>query len=254
MAGHSHSANIKFRKDRVDSKRAKVFSKASRLITVAAKLGGPDPDANARLRLAIDKARMVSMPKDNIERAIKKGAGGGDDGDYEEILYEGYGPCGVAIMLEAMTDNRNRTAPELRKLFEKGGGNLGTTGAVAWMFGRKAVFAVDPEASAEEDALMEMALEAGAEDLLSLGEGNFEIRCEPSDFESVRKALDDAGAPIQGGEVRYIASNEVALESVDDARKVLKLMDALEDHDDVQNAFANYTISDEIATQLAGEQ
>lgn len=250
MAGHSHSANIKFRKDRVNAAKAKVFSKCARMITVAAKLGGPDPDANSRLRLAIEKARMVSMPKDNIERAVKKGAGGTDVGDYEEILYEGYGPCGVAIMLEVLTDNRNRTAPEVRKLFEKGGGNLGSTGAVAWMFERKAVFAIDPESSSSEEALMEQALEAGAEDLVAIGNGAFEIRCDPSDFVAVRAALEASSTPIQGGEVRYLASNQVALENADDARRVLKLIESLEDHDDIQNAFANYTLSDEVVAAL----
>ncbi|MCA8944421.1 MAG: YebC/PmpR family DNA-binding transcriptional regulator [Planctomycetes bacterium] len=253
MAGHSHSANIKHRKGRVDAARAKVFSKLARMVTVAAKLGGPDPDANARLRLAIDKARMASMPKDNIERAIKKGAGGMDVGDYEEILYEGYGPCGVAIMLEALTDNRNRTAPELRKEFERGGGNLGATGAVAWMFERKGVIAVDPESGADEDAILEAALLAGAEDLVNLGDGAFEIRCQAGDLETVRAALDAGPIAVQGGEVRYLPSNQVVLENVDDARKVLKLVESLDDHDDVQSVYANYTISDDIAAQLEQE-
>lgn len=254
MAGHSHSANIKHRKGRVDAARAKVFSKCARNITVAAKLGGGDPDANPRLRLAVDKARMVSMPKDNIERAIKKGLGGTDVGDYEEILYEGYGPCGVAIMLEALTDNRNRTAPELRKEFERGGGNLGSTGAVAWMFERKGVFAVPADSGVDEDSLLEAALEAGAEDLVKQADGGFEIRCEVGEFEAVRTAIDARGLSIQGGEVRYLPSNEVDLENVEDARRVLKLIDRLDDHDDVQAVFANYKISDEIAAVLEKDE
>ena len=250
MAGHSHSANIKYRKDRVDSARAKVFSKCARVITVAAKLGGGDPDANARLRLAIEKARMVSMPKDNIERAIKKGVGGGDDGNYEEVLYEGYGPCGVAVMLEALTDNRNRTAPDVRKLFEKAGGNLGSTGSVAYMFERKGVFAMDPEAEIDEDKLLEIVLEVGAEDLVAVVPGVFEIRCAPTDFEAVRVGLESAKAPVQGGEVRYLPSNVVVLDDVEDARKVLRMIDAFDDNDDIQSTFANYSISDEVAAKL----
>ena len=250
MAGHSHSSNVKYRKDRVNAAKAKAFSKVARMITVAAKLGGGDPEANPRLRLAVDKARMVSMPKDNIERAIKKGTGDGDLGDYEEILYEGYGPFGVAILLEVLTDNRNRTAPEVRKLFDRSGGNLGSTGAVAWMFERKAVFPVDASAGAEEEQLMEMVLDVGAEDLAALGDGDFEIHAAPSDFESVRKALAAAEAPVHGGEVRYMPTNEVDLSTADEARKLLNLIDALEDLDDVQNTYSNFRISDEIAAHL----
>lgn len=253
MAGHSHSANIKYRKDRVDAARAKAFSKVARMITVAAKLGGGDPEANARLRLAIEKARMVSMPKDNVERAIKKGVGDTSLGDYEEVLYEGYAPCGVAVMLEILTDNRNRTAPELRTLFDRAGGNLGSSGSVAWMFERKGVIAIDPAAGLNEEQVLELALEAGAEDVVTVGEGEFQIRCEPADFEGVRAALESAKAPVQGGEVQYLPSNEAVVESVDDARKVLRLLEALDDHDDVQTVISNESISAEVAAQLQAE-
>ena len=255
MAGHSHSANVKHRKDRVNAAKAKVFSKCARMITVAARLGGPDPDANARLRLAIDKARMASMPKDNIERAVKKGAGGGEGENYEEVLYEGYAPCGVAVMLECLTDNRNRTAPEVRKLFEKHGGKLGSTGEASRMFERKGVFVVPADAGADEDQLMEAVLESGAEDLVSLGDGGgFEIQCQPTDFDDVRTGLETAKVPIQGGEVRYLATMEIELDNLDDARKVVRLFELLEDHDDVQSAFANFKVTDEVAKQLADEE
>ena len=250
MAGHSHSANVKYRKDRVNAAKAKVFSKIARMIMVAAKLGGPETDANPRLRLAIEKARMVSMPKDNIERAIKKGSGDTDGANYEEILYEGYAPGGVAVMLEALTDNRNRTAPELRKIFEKGGGNLGTNGSVAWMFERKAVFKVAEDAGLSEDQLMEFALEAGAEDLVQVG-GQFEFRGDPGDFVAVRDTLEKAEVPIAGGEVCYLPKTVAEVTDVAEARKVLKLLDALDEHDDVQSVFANFEFSSAVAESLA---
>ncbi len=253
MAGHSHSANIKFRKDRVDAKRARAFSKLARMITVAAKMGGGDPEANPRLRLAIEKARVVNMPKDNIERAIKKGTGEGDTGDFEEIVYEGYAPGGVAVMLDILTDNRNRTAPEIRKLFERAGGNLASAGAVAYMFERKAVFVVDPEAGASEDRLMEIVLEAGAEDLIRDGDV-FTIHGAPSDFVAIKAALEVAEIPLVDASVVQVPSTSAAIESVDEARKVLKLLDALEDHDDVQTVSANYEMADEIAEQAAKEE
>ena len=217
MAGHSHSANIRFRKDRVDAARAKIFSKMARMITVAAKLGGGDPDANSRLRLALDKARLANMPKDNIARAIKKGTGEGGTGTYEEILYEGYGPEGVAVMLEILTDNRNRTAPEIRKIFEKSGGKLGATGSVAYLFERKGRFIVDPEFELSEDTLLEATLEAGAQDLVNDG-GCFEILCTPADFSEVQAALEAAKIPLVSGEVAYVAGNHVAIEDSNKAR------------------------------------
>ena len=249
MAGHSHSANIKYRKDRVDSARAKAFSKLARMITVAAKLGGGDPASNPRLRLAIEKARGVSMPKDNIERAVQKGTGEGADGHFEEILYEGYGPAGVAVMLEILTDNRNRTAPEIRKLLEKSGGNLGATGSVAWMFERKAVFVVGRTDGLSEERALEIALEAGAEDLTA-SESSFELRGDPSDFSSVRDALDVAGLDVTTAEVMYLPQTVAEIDDVAAARKVVALIDALDDHDDVQTIHANYSFSDAIADAI----
>jgi YebC/PmpR family DNA-binding regulatory protein len=258
MAGHSHSANIKFRKDRVDSKRAKIFSKLSRMITVAAKLGGGQIDANPRLRLAVDKARANSMPKDAIERAVKKGTGEGDAGNYEEILYEGYGAGGVAIMLEILTDNRNRTAPEVRKMFESHGGNLGTTGAVAWMFERRGAFDVDPaglapEGAMTEEQLLEVALEAGAQDVVE-EEGAFTIYCDPSDFGDVSGALQQSAVPLRGAAIAYVASQRTQVADAAVARRVARLLDALDDHDDVQGLHSNEDFSDEVMQALAADE
>ena len=252
MAGHSHSANIRFRKDRVDAKRAKAFSKMARMITVAAKLGGGDPDANPRLRLAIEKARVVNMTRDGIERAIKKGTGEGLTGNFEEALYEGYGPAGVAIIVEALTDNRNRTSPELRKIFERAGGNLAAAGAVSYMFQRKAVFVVDPEQEISEEHLMEVVLEAGAEDLQSVA-GAFEIHGAPGDFVAIKEALEKAEVPLADASVTQVPDNTIDVPSVDHARKIIRLIDTLEDHDDVQTVSANYRLSDEVAAQMDEE-
>ena len=249
MAGHSHSANIKFRKDRVDAARAKAFSKLARMVTVAAKLGGGDPDANPRLRLAIDKARLVNMTKDSITRAIKKGTGEGSEGNFEELLYEGYGSGGVAILLEVLTDNRNRTAPEVRKIFEKAGGNLAANGSVVWMFERKGVFEIEPGEDLGEDRLMEIALEAGAEDLVQVGD-RFEIRCEPEHFSDVKAGLERFSVPLAGGEVAYVAKNHNEISEVETARKVLRLLDALDEQDDVQGVYANYQFTHEVIEAL----
>ena len=252
MAGHSHSANIKFRKDRVDAKRAKAFSKMARMITVAAKLGGGDPDANPRLRLALEKARVVNMPKDNISRAIKKGTGEGEAGDFEELVYEGYGPGGVGIIVDALTDNRNRTSPEVRKLFERSGGSLASTGAVSRTFQRKAVFAVEPAEGATEDQLMEVVLEAGADDLI-FEAGRCEVHAEPGDFVAVKEALEAAGLALTEAAVAPVPTDTVEIGDVDAGRKVANLIDALEEHDDVQNVSANYTLTDEVAEKLVSD-
>ncbi len=252
MAGHSHSKNVQFRKDRVNALKAKTFSKVGRMITVAAKQGGPDPDGNPHLRLALDKARLASMPKDTIERAIKKGAGGADLGDYEDLLYEGYGTAGVAFMVEILTDNRNRTAPEVRKIFEKSGGNLGTSGAVAWMFDRLAVIRVSGESEFEEDTLLEKVLEAGAEDLVEEG-GISEVRCAASEMHTVMADLEKNGVKLSGGEVCYLPKTRAEITSIDDARKVIKLLEALEDHDDVQSVFANHSFSDAVRSELEAD-
>ena len=254
MAGHSKWANIKHKKAATDAKRGKLWSKLSKAIMVAAKAGGSDLDTNIRLRTLVGDAKAVSMPKDNIERAIKKGAGElGDGANFEEIIYEGYGPSGVAIMCDILTDNRNRTAPEIRKLFEVHGGNLGATGCVGYLFDRKGLFFVSREQATSnnisEEKLMDIALEAGAEDIRDDEQG-FEITCEPEVYTTVSEALSSAGVPCESQQVTRIPQNTVNL-AADDARKVLKLMEALDDHDDVQNISANFNIPDEAMAELA---
>jgi YebC/PmpR family DNA-binding regulatory protein len=242
MAGHSHWAGIKHKKALIDNRRGKLWSKLSKAIIVAAKIGGGDPNANLRLRYAIIDAKAGNMPKDTIDRAIKKGAGELEGANYEEILYEGYGPNGVAVLCEILTDNRNRTAGEVRKIFEIAGGKLGATGCVAWMFDRKGLIEV-PADQTDEDALMELALEAGAEDVRRSG-SNFEIICDPDAFTSVSDAVDAAGLKSEVRKITRIPKDTVDLDA-DSARAVLKLMDALDDHDDVQNVAANFNIPDE---------
>ncbi|MFO0867693.1 MAG: YebC/PmpR family DNA-binding transcriptional regulator [Pirellulales bacterium] len=248
MAGHSAWSNIKHRKGRVDAKRSKVWSKIAKAIIVAARLGGGDPDSNLRLRYAVADARAASMPKDTIDRAIKRGTGELDGGNVEETVYEGYGPAGVAVMCDIMTDNRNRTASEVRKIFDVHGGKLGQAGCVSWMFERRGVILVSA-AKAPEDRLMEAALEAGADDVRRVGE-NFEITCVPDQFATVTEAFDKAGIPMESKEFARVPANTVELD-VDAARQVLKLMEALDDHDDVQSVSANFSIPDEALTQLA---
>ncbi|QEH33032.1 putative transcriptional regulatory protein [Aquisphaera giovannonii] len=243
MAGHSHSANIAHRKGLVDAKRGKLFSKLCRAIYVAARVGGGDPAANIRLRYAIDKARSFSCPKDNIERSIKKATGELGAENFEEVLYEGYGPGGVAVLCEALTDNRNRTAGELRRAFELAGGNLGGSGCVSYLFNFKGLFVVDPKNAAEEQ-LMEVALEAGADDV-ELVEGLYEVTCDPKVFEAVRKALEDAKIPTESAETSYIPTNYVDLD-VEAGRKMLKLRDVLDENDDIQNVYANDNIPEEV--------
>jgi YebC/PmpR family DNA-binding regulatory protein len=247
MAGHSHWAGIKHKKALVDNKRGKMWSKLSKQIIIAAKMGGGDPDANIRLRTAINDAKAVSMPKDNIERAVKKGTGELEGGNVEEVVYEGYGPNGVAVMCDIMTDNRNRTAPEIRKIFDSNDGKLGATNCVAWMFDRKGLFIVSAEKASEEQ-LMELALEVGADDVKREGD-SFEITCPPEAYSDVGEALDKAGIEVESREVTRIPSNTVDLDE-ETARKVLKLMDQLDDHDDVQNVSANFNIPDEVMAGL----
>lgn len=252
MAGHSHSSNIKFRKDRVDSKRAKTFAKLSRMITVAARQGG-SIDGNARLRLAVEKARILSMSKDAIDRAIKKGTGEGALGDYEEIVYEGYAPGGVALMLDILTDNRHRTAADVREIFDKYGGNLGATGAVSWMFGRRGRFVVDPAPREREllgeDRLLEIVLEAGADDLQRSGD-TFAVLCQPNGFAEVKAALDRLGVPLLQAELAHVPSQRTAVDDAAVAVRIVKLIDALEDHDDVQSVFSNEEFSAAVAKAL----
>jgi YebC/PmpR family DNA-binding regulatory protein len=250
MSGHSKWSTIKHKKAAVDAKRGKVWSKISRDITVAAKMGGGEAESNPRLRLAMDKAKSANMPKDNIERAIKKGTGGLEGMNYEECLYEGYGPGGVAVMCSALTDNRARTAPEIKKIFERSGGNLGAPNSVSWMFTQKGVIVVAAEAISE-DKLMELALEAGADDVSS-SEFCHEIITKPDSFLAVKAALETAGVELQSSEVTMVAASTVAVD-LDNARKVMKLLDALEDHDDAQNVSSNVDIPDAVAAQLEKE-
>ena len=247
MAGHSHWANIAFKKGLVDKKRGKLFGKLARYIIVAARRGGGDPAANLALRYAIDRARKASMANDTIERAVKKGTGELETETYDEVLYEGYGPHGVAILCEILTENRNRTAGEVRKIFEVNGGNLGSTGCVAWMFERKGIIQISTK-SISEDRLFEVALEAGASDVQQVGE-NFEVACTPDSFQAVTHAMDAAKITMESADFLRVAANTVDLD-VDAARSVLKLMEILEDHDDVQSVTANFNISDAVMAEL----
>jgi len=247
MSGHSHWATIRRKKGAVDAKKGKIFSKLARAISAASRSGGGDPDANITLKYAIDAARAANMPKDNIERAVKKGTGEIEGEVLEQLLYEGYGPGGVALMMDVLTDNRNRTAAEVRKIFEMRGGNLGTSGSVAWMFEKKGLFVIDQN-DADEDTLMEIALEAGAEDMTTIN-GTFQISCEPADFESVRKALEDNEIQADPAEISMIPQNTVELD-VGSGRKVVALMEALEDQEDVQRVHSNFTLPPELVAEL----
>lgn len=248
MAGHSKWANIKHRKGAEDAKRGKVFTKVVKEIIVAARLGGGDPNANPRLRTVLLKAKACNLPKDNVERAIKKGTGDLDGMDYEEISYEGYGPGGVAVLVESLTDNKNRTVADVRHLFNKYNGNLGENGCVGWMFDKKGWFAV-AKADADEEELMMTALDAGAEDVKDEDGENFEIITAPDDFEAVKAALESAGIAIVDSEVTMLPQNYVSLEGKD-AETMIKLMDALDDNDDVQKVYTNADISDEVMDSL----
>ena len=247
MAGHSKWANIQHRKKAQDAKRGKVFTKLIREITVAAKMGEPDPAANPRLRLAVDKALSANMTKDTIERAIKRGAGAQDGENFDEIRYEGYGPGGVAVMVDCLTDNRNRTVSEVRHAFTKAGGNLGTSGSVAFQFDNSGVLSY-PSGS-DEDAIMEAALEAGAADVVSNDDGSVDVLTEPENFVDVKEAMIAAGFEPEQAEVTMRATSTTALER-DDAEKMIRLLERLEDLDDVQNVYSNADISEEILDQL----
>ena len=250
MAGHSHWAGIKHKKALIDNKRGKLWSKLSKAIIVAAKMGGGDLDANIRLRYAVDAAKAVSMPKDNITRAIKRGTGELDGGNLDEVLYEGYGPAGVAILCEILTDNRNRTAGEIRKFFELADGKLGESGCVAWMFERKGLFLV-PSGKTSEEQILEIGLEAGVDDVKA-ADGKFEVTCEPSDFQRVAEALAKHGIETELAEISRIPTSTVDLDA-EAGRKVLKLVEKLDDHDDVQSVAANFNISaDALAAIAAG--
>ncbi|MDD2338118.1 MAG: YebC/PmpR family DNA-binding transcriptional regulator [Geobacteraceae bacterium] len=241
MSGHNKWSTIKHKKGAADAKRGKVFTKIIKELTVAAKMGGADPDANPRLRTAIDKAKSENMPKDNIERAIKKGSGGLEGVNYEETTYEGYGPGGVAVLVEVMTDNRNRTVSDVRSIFSKCNGNMGEAGCVAWLFDKKGLIIYPKDT--DFDALFEASLEAGADDVVD-EEGQIEVVTDPSAFIEVREALEKAGFKFESAEVTMIPQTMVKLEGKQ-AESMLKLMDRLEDNDDVQNVYANFDISDE---------
>jgi YebC/PmpR family DNA-binding regulatory protein len=248
MSGHSHWAGIKHKKAAIDAKRGKIWSKIARMIIVAAKSGG-DPNANLSLRYAIDKAKSANMPKDTIEKAIKKGTGELEGTTFESVLYEGYGPGGVAIMVDALTDNRNRTVPEVRRIFEKHGGSLGTAGCVNWMFNKKGLITVSTD-KADEDQLLGLALSAGADDMQNTG-SVFEITCDPDAYEELKKVLTEKEIPMEVTEISMVPQNMVPVSDSNTARKIISLMDALEDHDDVQNTFSNFDIPEDIMAEIS---
>jgi len=251
VSGHSKWSTIKHKKGAADARRGKLFSKLTRAIIVAAKEGGPDPGANLALQNAIEKARAYSMPKDTIDRAIAKGAGTDDDASaYETVVYEGYGPAGVAVLVEALTDNRNRTAGEVRHTFSKHDGNLGTSGAVAWLFERRGLVLV-PADGVDEDELTLAAAEGGADDV-SLDGSTFQVVSSVEQLASVRQAIESAGFAVEGSELTMIPKTTVAVEDESEAKKILRLVDQLEDNDDVQDVFANFDIPERVLEAVAG--
>ena len=249
MSGHSKWSSIKHKKAALDKKRGKAWSKLSRAIIMAAKSGG-NPADNPSLRLAVDKAKADNMPKDTIEKAIKKGTGELESASYEDVLYEGYGNSGVAVMCKAVTDNRNRTSAEIKKIFERAGGNLGAANCVAFQFKQKGVIVVAKE-KADEDRIMEVAIEAGAEDVES-SEHIHEIICAADALEDIRQAITDAGIETQSADLSMVADNIISLD-LNAARKVMRLIDALDEHDDVEAVYSNSTLPDDVVAQLAKE-
>lgn len=248
MSGHSKWSTIKHKKAAADSKRGKLWTRILREVTVAARLGGGDPEANSRLRTAVNDAKAANMPKDNIERAIKKGTGELEGEAYEEITYEGYASGGVALVIEAMTDNTNRTTPEIRHLLEKNGGNLGTPGSASYLFEKKGFFAIGKSAVGE-DKLMETVLEAGAEDLETDDPETYVVYTEPQSFDAVSKALEKASIPTLEAKIGQFPVSYIMVEDEAQARRILKLMEALDDHDDVQNVWSNFDIPDELLVE-----
>ncbi len=249
MSGHSKWSTIKHKKAAQDAKRGKIFTKLIKEITVAARLGGGDPAANPRLRAAIDAAKAQNMPKNNIERAIKKGTGELEGVSYEEVTYEGYGPGGVAVLVETITDNRQRTVAEVRHIFAKRGGNMGEPGSVAWIFEKKGLVIVEKD-KVDEDTLMDVALEAGAEDIVDSG-SEWEIETRPENLEKMKKALTDAGIHPLSAQVSMIPSNTIEIRDEKQAEQLMNLMNALEENDDVQNVYANFDIPDELLEKVA---
>jgi YebC/PmpR family DNA-binding regulatory protein len=245
MSGHSKWSSIKHKKGAADAKRGQLFSKLARAIIVAAREGGPDPDGNLALQNAIDKAREASMPKDNIERAIARGSGAGADSEsYEHVTYEGYGPGGVAVLVEAVTDNRNRTASDVRHIFTKNDGNLGTSGGVAWQFDRKGLVLVDAS-QADEEELTLVAADAGAEDV-ALDGSTFQVTTAPEDLAAVRRALEGAGISLESADLTMVPKTTISVDDEAGARKLLRLMDALEENEDVQGVYANFDIPENV--------
>lgn len=242
MSGHSKWANIKHKKGKMDAVRGKVTTKIGREITVAVRMGGSDPTGNMKLKLALAKAKANNVPKDNIQRAIQKGLGAVDGNNYEEMTYEGYGPAGSAVMIEVMTDNRNRTAADIRHIFSKNGGNLGETGCVGWMFKKKSVFVIEKEVFNDEEALMMLALDAGAEDF-KVEDDVFEITGTPEDFDAIQQMLEENKIEPAVSEISMIPDTTIKLEGTD-AIKMLRMIESLEDHDDVQDVYSNYDIDD----------
>ena len=249
MAGHSKWANIKHKKAANDKKRGKLWSKLIKEVTVAAKQGGGDLESNPRLRLAVDKAKAGNMPNDTIERAIKRGAGGEEQGDWDEIRYEGYAPGGIAIIVDCLTDNRNRTASEVRHAFTKHGGNLGTDGSVAYMFQKRGVISYAP--GADEDAIMEAGLEVGVDDVVGNNDGSVDVYTSPEDFEAVKNGLIESGYEPESAEITFEAETLSPVD-MDGAEKVLRMVDFLEDLDDVQEVYTNADIPDEVMAELEG--
>jgi YebC/PmpR family DNA-binding regulatory protein len=251
MSGHSHWATIKHKKGAIDAKRGKLWSKLSRAIIIAARHGGGDPTMNLKLRYAIDKARQVSMPKDNIERAIKRGTGDLEGQTFEELTYEGFASGGVAILVDILTDNRNRTNGEVRKIFERGGGHMGSAGCVAYLFERKGVLSVS-SAGIDEDTLLGIILDAGADDLKLQG-SLFDITCDPAHFSSVQEALAQNKITPVNAEITQLAKTTVDPPDLETAMKVIRLMEAIDDHDDVQYVYSNMTMNDAVMAELGKE-
>ena len=250
MSGHSHWAKIKRAKSATDAKRGRIWSKLARRIIVAAKTGGGKPEDNLTLRYAIDDAKAANMPNDTIDKAIKKGTGELGAQNYEQVIYEGYGPSGVAFLVDCLTDNRNRTVPDMRKIFERAGGQLGASNCVAWMFEQKGSIVIAAD-QADEDALMEIALDAGADDVNQDGD-IFEITCHTSEFSTLRQALADKEIETVSAEIAMVPKNTVSV-TEDKARQVLNLMEAFEEHDDVQNVYANFDLPEDVAEKLQQE-
>ena len=243
MSGHSKWSNIKRKKEKTDAAKAKVFTKIGREIAVVVKAGGANPNENSKLKDVIAKAKAANVPNDNIERIIKKASGEGTSANYEEIMYEGYGPSGVAVIVETLTDNRNRTAADIRHIFSKHGGNLGETGCVGWMFKKKAVFVVEKETFDDEDALMELVLDAGAEDFVA-EDDVFEITADPEAFDDILQALGDKGIETASAEITMVPDNTVKVEGAN-ATNMQKMLDAFDDNDDVQDVYGNYEMDEE---------